>query len=334
MAVLNSKKTNRAKGAGKNTARRKTSNHSNWIWIIIGIGVILIADFGIYFKKQFSSSMVYYVKLVGSFKGETQTCGAFSPWDITSGKNWIALSDQGHDRVLIFDRDGNLKNEITEKQAGTPKFKEISGITSDSQDQIYVMDTWNALIRGFDLSGKPTPQVNLTNKGFFGARGLTWSNGFFYVADTGSHRVVKVSSQGDIISQWGKQGSANGLFMNPTAVKSDRKGFLYVADLDNHRVQCLDSNGKFIRAYDVGSKVYGTAVDPQGLVYATAQDDNFVKVFENDGKYLGKVTDISHKEDPMRELSALTIADNGDIIACLHKDEVVVLRPVPPTQVK
>ncbi len=334
MAKINRKTSKRVKRSNKKTSKKRRTR-PNWAWMIIfGIGVILLADFGIYFKKQFSVPLNYYVRPVMSFKGENQTCGVFSPWDIKSGKDWIALSDQGHNRILLFDRQGVLKNEITEKQAGPPKFKEISCLTSDPQNHIYVIDTWNGLIRGFDLAGKPILKVDLSNKGFFGARGLTWNNGSFIVADTGSHRLVKVSSQGDIISQWGEKGNSKGMFFNPTAVVSDQKGFLYAADLDNHRVQCLDNNGSFIRAYDVGSKVYGVSLDPQGRVYATALDDNYVKVFENNGKYLGKITDINRKQEPMMDLSALTVAENGDIIACLHNNEVVILRPVPSNQVK
>src|SRR6185369_2405641 len=212
--------------------------------------------------------------VVKLFAGDGQASGAFGAWDMTVAKNWIGLSDQGNKRLLIFDRSGNYQRQILEKQAGPPGFNEISGVTHDESNHLYAMDTWNGFIRGFDMKGRPTLKVNLNDKGFFGPRGIVWSEGYFIVADTGSHRLVKVSTTGEIVGIWGSKGSKNGQFNNPLNVVKDDKGRFYVIDADNHRVQRLDSTGNYEQKFEVGSTPSGVAVDPKGTVYVSSLEGN------------------------------------------------------------
>jgi hypothetical protein len=69
-------------------------------------------------------------------------------------------------------------------------------------------------------------------------------------------RIVKFSSTGKFIKQWGKLGTAPGEFQVPHALAFDRQGRLFVADRDNERIQIFDQNGKFIAAW----KQFGRAV--------------------------------------------------------------------------
>jgi DNA-binding beta-propeller fold protein YncE len=59
-------------------------------------------------------------------------------------------------------------------------------------------------------------------------------------------RVVKFNSSGDYISQSGQKGTVDGEFNLVHDVVLDSGGRVYVADRTNQRVQIFDQNGKFL----------------------------------------------------------------------------------------
>ncbi len=61
--------------------------------------------------------------------------------------------------------------------------------------------------------------------------------GNVYVADTGNNRIQRVTADGNLLTDWGRDGSLKGDFLNPSAVAIDSIGNVYVADSDNHRIQ-------------------------------------------------------------------------------------------------
>jgi peptidylamidoglycolate lyase len=76
------------------------------------------------------------------------------------------------------------------------------------------------------------------------------NDGSFYVSDGyGNNRVVKFSSGGRYLSEWGGKGNAPGAFNLPHAIDLDIDGNVYVADRGNKRVQEFDPDGKFIAAW-------------------------------------------------------------------------------------
>jgi DNA-binding beta-propeller fold protein YncE len=57
-----------------------------------------------------------------------------------------------------------------------------------------------------------------------------------YVVDTDNNRVEKFDSNGNFITKWGSNGTADGQFDNPMGIAIDSPGNVYVAD-DNNRIQ-------------------------------------------------------------------------------------------------
>ena len=79
-------------------------------------------------------------------------------------------------------------------------------------------------------------------------------DGAVYVSDGyGSARVVKFSSDGMYLLEWGKRGTGPGEFGLPHNLVVDAQGRVYVADRDNQRIQVFDSEGEFLSQWqDVG----------------------------------------------------------------------------------
>ena len=79
-------------------------------------------------------------------------------------------------------------------------------------------------------------------------------DGSIFVSDGyGSARVVKFSSEGQFILEWGKRGTGPGEFGLPHNLAVDDTSRVYVTDRDNQRIQVFDSEGRFLDQWrDVG----------------------------------------------------------------------------------
>jgi peptidylamidoglycolate lyase len=75
-------------------------------------------------------------------------------------------------------------------------------------------------------------------------------DGSFYVADGyGNARVVKFSSSGEYLFEWGGRGSAPGQFDTPHGIAIDAEQNIYVADRGNARLQVFDRKGVYLREF-------------------------------------------------------------------------------------
>ena len=74
-------------------------------------------------------------------------------------------------------------------------------------------------------------------------------DGRIYVADTGNHRIVVFSPDGQMLTTWGSFGDQPGQFNEPWDVAIGPDGSVYVADTWNHRIQKFTPEGEFITAW-------------------------------------------------------------------------------------
>ena len=57
-----------------------------------------------------------------------------------------------------------------------------------------------------------------------------------YVADTGNHRIQKLTTGGQFLQKFGQHGSGQGQFNLPISVSVDQRDRMIVADSDNHKI--------------------------------------------------------------------------------------------------
>jgi streptogramin lyase len=130
-----------------------------------------------------------------------------------------------------------------------------------------------------------------TSASFFGPRGVVLdSSGSMYVADSGNHKIRKITSAGVVttIAGTGTQGSTDGTgtaasFNFPAGVAVDSSGNVYVADVYNHKIRKITSAGVVTTLAGAGTQgsadgtgaaasfayPHGVAVDSSGNVYVT-----------------------------------------------------------------
>ncbi len=129
------------------------------------------------------------------------------------------------------------------------------GIAVDSSGYVYVSDSYNNLIRKISPDGLVTTLAGKRSKGSLDGQGAAASflhptgiavdrKGNLYIADSGNHKIRKLSSSGLVttLAGSGLRGRLNGrdtvaTFYKPYGVAIDNQGTIYVADYLNNLVR-------------------------------------------------------------------------------------------------
>ena len=78
--------------------------------------------------------------------------------------------------------------------------------------------------------------------GLYGASGITVdSNDRIYISDTGHHRIVICTPEGDFITHFGGEGDGPGELKHPSGIDITNDGTIAVADSGNKRLQLFGS---------------------------------------------------------------------------------------------
>ncbi len=122
-----------------------------------------------------------------------------------------------------------------------------------------------------------------------------------YVTYPFNYSVIKFTTGGAYLTQWGSYGSSNGQFYDPEGIVVDSSNNVYVADSDNSRVEKFNAFGGYIGQWgsDGSSNglLYlseGIAVDSSNNVYVADyysvdyyyDRDDRIEKFNSDGNYL------------------------------------------------
>lgn len=324
---MSRKPLKKAKAPKKGKAAKPRSK--TFVLALIAVGsLVVVAQAWFFLRANNPAHSDFPVQVVTEFGGSDRPYGPFRAWDMVAAPSGgFALTDPSNNRILVLDREGGLQLEITQEQAGKPPFRELSCLTYDTDGNLWAMDAWNGLIRMFGPKGRPGTQVDLQHKGFYGSRGLAWDQGDIIVADTGSHRLVRISTEGEVLQAWGKRGSGRGEFINPAQVIVGPGRLYYAADRDNSRIHCVDHNGKFVREFKLGHPPGSETIDPENKrLYVAVSGTDSIQAFSLDGKYLGDL--VTANGQKVHNASALCVLPGGDL-AANHNDRIVIYRHAP-----
>ena len=195
----------------------------------------------------------------------------------------------GHDDldvVFQFDKDGNML-----KRWGAGMFVWPHGIDVDDDGNVWVADARGEGNRGHQVIKFSSDGDVLMRLGTAGVAGRTQStfdqpndvlvapNGAIFVGDghpaNGNNRIVKFSSDGTYLMEWGETGSAPGQFRTPHALAMDSQGLLYVGDRSNRRIQVFEQDGTFVRDFYNFGRASGVAIDGDDNIYVADSESNY-----------------------------------------------------------
>ena len=195
----------------------------------------------------------------------------------------------GHDDldvVFQFDKDGNML-----KRWGAGMFVWPHGIDVDDDGNVWIADARGEGNRGHQVIKLSSDGDVLMRLGTAGVAGRTQStfdqpndvlvapNGDIFVGDghpgNGNNRIVKFSSDGTYLMEWGETGSAPGQFRTPHALAMDSQGLLYVGDRSNRRIQVFEQDGTFVRDFYNFGRASGVAIDGDDNIYVADSESNY-----------------------------------------------------------
>ena len=182
---------------------------------------------------------------------------------------------------------------------------ECSGVAVDSQDNVWVFNRGPHPVIQFDSSGRMLRAWSeVPVKSSHGIR--IDADGNIWLVDVAGHKVLKMSPEGRVLMVLGGVGNAPGTpdsneaFNRPTNVGFAADGTFFITDgYVNSRVLRYNKNGDFVRKW--GRKgtgdgefdiVHDIVLDSQGKIYIADRENLRIQIFDQNGQFLGKWTDI------------------------------------------
>lgn len=165
----------------------------------------------------------------------------------------LYVSDEAHNKVFIFNKDGESTAEWGVAGSGQGEFNRPSGMCFDADENILLSDALNSRIQKYSKDGKFISQFGEEGDGD-GQFRMPWGTtvddeGSIYVADWRNDRVQKFTADGQFVMKLGTSGSGKGELNRPTDVAVDNDGDIYVSDWGNDRVQLFDHAGRYVETF-------------------------------------------------------------------------------------
>ncbi len=224
--------------------------------------------------------------------------------------------------------DGKYKYELVDGWAKLPEgwsFKDVAGLSIDSQDRVFILNRSDHPVMVFDLDGN---LLTSWGEGFFNrAHGnCIGSDGSVYCTDDGNHTVSKFTPQGKLLqvlgeksqySDTGYKPKSNLLeslatikrggppFNRPTGVTLSSSGEIYVSDgYGNARVHKFSPNGALLFSWGEPGNApsqfrlpHSIWMDKQERVWVTDRENNRIQIFNARGEFLSQWTDLLRPTD-------------------------------------
>ncbi|MEJ2061057.1 MAG: hypothetical protein P8Y64_11330 [Gammaproteobacteria bacterium] len=189
------------------------------------------------------------------------------PGKVAVGDNRVAVSDTGHNRVLIYSLQGKLLKIVGDGKPGdkngpaaTARFRSPQGLAFGPH-RLYVADTDNQLIRSIDLKTYAVQTLAGNGERVYGVEsehsardvglnspwGLRRVGGTLYIAMAGDHQVWRMNLKTRRIGPYagsGREGLSDGPLQRATFAQSSglayHGGTLYVADPEASALRAID----------------------------------------------------------------------------------------------
>jgi len=242
----------------------------------------------------------------------------------------IYIARREHNVISLIDKQGRLKTVVGSGASGfsgdgEPAIKAQlqlpSGLTFDSQGNLYIADRANHRVRKVNRKGIISTVAGNGTAGFSGDGGpatqaslklpsgvVVDKQGNLYISDRSNNRIRKVNTKGIIhtFAGNGKDGyhgdnmpALKATLDKPFGLALDKHNNLYIADRGNNRIRKVDSsglistvagdggfyfigdNGPAYRASIAGPT--GVTVDDNGNIYIADRSNNRIRMVDKQG---------------------------------------------------
>ncbi|MEA3358676.1 MAG: SMP-30/gluconolactonase/LRE family protein, partial [Thermodesulfobacteriota bacterium] len=238
-----------------------------------------------------------------------------------SKSGYVYVADSCNHCIQKFTSDGQFTTKWGSEGSADGEFNfgnHYIGMAIDGNGNIYVVDFGNHCIQKFTSDGRfiakwgsegsADGEFNFGNYLHPSGVGVAVDeNDYVYVADRVNHRVQKFTSDGQFITKWGNEGSADGESWYPIAIAIDKSENVYVVD-ENNRIQVFTSDGQFITKFGEFGSTAGQLAAPFGICVSAS---NRVYVADT---LNARIQVFSRKDDTIKISKAIIVAGGGPFI--------------------
>lgn len=211
----------------------------------------------------------------------------------------IYIVDSGNHRVAVFNEDGDSVSYISGKGSQQNEMMNPLGIDV-AGNNIFVADKDNHRIQVFDTNGSYKDSISIREGGELIRPvdiAVNTDSRLIYVTGNNNHKVMAYDYTGNLLRQWGGEGTNNGELRFPATISLyDKK--IYVVDVLNSRVQVFNSQGELETIVGEWGVLPGQLFRPKGVAHDTKGNvyvgDSYlgvIQVFSTDTRFqyvLGK----------------------------------------------
>jgi len=234
--------------------------------------------------------------------------------------------------------DGKYKYELVDGWAKLPKdwsFRDVGGLTIDSQDRVYVFNRSLHPVMVLDRSGN---FLSSWGEGYFNRpHGSRFDQSdILYCTDDGNHTVSKFTADGKLLQLIGQKNTPSDTgyvqqgklmdslrsikrggppFNRPTGVAFSSTGEFYVSDgYGNARVHKFSPEGNLLFSWGEPGTGPGEFMLPHNVwvdkldrVWVPDRENSRIQIFDANGKFLTQWTNITRPTD-------IFIDSNNDVV--------------------
>ena len=251
-------------------------------------------------QHQFGSAAIYLYTMIGDNTSEVKLKQARALATDLSGAIYIA--DTGNNRILKFNRDGQLLKSIGGFGWDKEQFYAPYDIHAGSILDVFVADHNNHRIERYDKHLNYISSLysneNWSQEFRFGfPRGVIISrHGDLFLIDTENIRLLKLNSFGEPEMTFGNYTEGKGRLLQPIKITIGPKDQIYVSDSRLNKVVVFDYFGNYLM--EIGSdflkEPQGIFFGPSNLLFVADQGNKRIAVFSPDGELkntIEKITD-------------------------------------------
>jgi len=274
----------------------------------------------------------------------------------------IYVADSKNNRVVAYNSKGRYLLQFGEFGIAKPSAGGTStweshqlnyptGVATDTNGDVYVADFNNDSIAVFDPKGAflrrfPDP-YQPTGRGSSGAGGtgiavtaLAVAEGKVYAVD--AYQVLVFDTQGKLLKQFGRPGSAPDGLDHPNGIAVDKQGTIYVSDSNQNQVTAFSPDGKVI--WTTGSPIdslttpssnpfvlpRGIAVLPDGSILVADPLAHRLVKLTSAGAFSASYGDRGEEPGQMNFPNGLAARGDQILIADKENDRVQAVKLVGP----
>ncbi|HEY3081747.1 MAG TPA: hypothetical protein VGM69_17790 [Chloroflexota bacterium] len=223
----------------------------------------------------------------------------------------LYVADTGGKRICTFDQDGkflvNWGGAGSEVTVDAPVDVSVAG-----SGPVWVLDRATGNVLAVARDGKLVSKF--AGPGFYAPFGLAAAAAAVYVADTGTGRVLRFSTGGELQAELIKRDGGGVTAREPSGLTLEPDGILAVVDGALSRLMRVSPDGKLLGAFDAvaqGTARVARLADGSYLV----SDPNRGRLlrWDRDGKLVAKYGRQGEEEGQFRNPTGLALSQQGHV---------------------